>query len=182
MRGRTVLPVLAAGCFVLFGLAGSAVAGVTSTAMSDAEVLGIYIQVNSFDVETALLGRAQAGSSAVRELATQVASDHMGVRQAAFDLAATCKVTPVVPNSRNAAAMEHGREIATLAALTGADFDAAYMHHEVAFHQAAINAVKQVLQPAATCPALKTHFKDILPALEHHLSVTEKVSRGLTTP
>jgi putative membrane protein len=177
---RKLLPVFAAGCWVVFGLAGSAIAAVHPKAMSDAEVLGIYIQVNGFDVETALLGRAQASSSAVRDLAAQVSSDHLGVRQAAFDLAAKCKVSPVLPSNRDVAAIEHGRAMTKLTALKGTEFDKAYLQHEVAFHRAAIDAVRQVLQPSATCPALKAHFKEILPALEHHLSATEGLARELT--
>jgi predicted outer membrane protein len=87
--------------FAGFALAGSAVVATASNshstiaAVSDAEILGTYIQVNGFDVETALLGRSQASLNAVRELAVRVSSDHLGVRQAAFDLAAKCKVWPV---------------------------------------------------------------------------------------
>ena len=36
---RKLLPVFAAGCWVVFGLAGSAIAAVLPKAMSDAEVL-----------------------------------------------------------------------------------------------------------------------------------------------
>jgi hypothetical protein len=54
------------------------------------------------------------------------------------------------------------------------------VRHEVIFHRAAIDAVKQVRLPAATCPALVAHFKDVLPALEHHVSETEALARGLT--
>src|SRR5262245_56735272 len=32
--------------------------------LSDAQIMGIYIQVNGFDIDTALLGRSQAGSPA----------------------------------------------------------------------------------------------------------------------
>jgi putative membrane protein len=174
------LLVFAAVCCVLFGFAASAIAGIAPNAMSDAEVLGVYIQVNGFDVETALLGRSQANSNAVRELATQVSSDHLNVRQAAFDLAAKCKVSPVLPSNRYAAAIEHGRQMTKLTALKGVEFDKAYLQHEVAFHRAAIDAVRQVLQPAATCPVLKAHFKDVLPALEQHLAETEGLARELT--
>lgn len=174
------LSLIAAGGCLMLGLTGSALANVAPPAMTDAQVLAIYIQVNSFDVETALLGRAQATSSGVRELAAQVASDHMGVRQAAYGLAAACKVSPALPGSRDAAAQDHARTLTTLAALKGAEFDKAYMQHEVAFHRSAIDAVKQVLQPSTTCPALKAHFREILPALEHHLAVTEDVARAVT--
>jgi putative membrane protein len=176
---KKLFPVFAAGCLVMFGLAGSGVAGIVPSAMSDAEILGIYIQVNGFDIETALLGRAQARSVAVRELAARVSSDHLGVRQTAFDLAAQCKVSPVLPGNREAAAIEHGRAMTKLTALEGLEFDKAYVQHEVAFHRAAIDAVRQLLQPSATCPALKAHFKSVLPALEQHLSATEELSREL---
>lgn len=179
MRGRTLLSALAGGCCVVLGFAGSAIAHGLPAGVTDAEALGIYIQVNGFDVETALLGRAQAASRAVRDLAAQVAFDHIGVRQAAFDLAVRCKVSPALPSSRDAAAIEHGRAMAQLVALKGASFDSVYLHQEVAFHRAAIDAVKQVLEPSATCPALKAHFRDILPALEHHLAVTEELARAL---
>jgi putative membrane protein len=177
---RQLFPVFAAGCWAAFGLVGAARAGAVPNALTDAEVLGIYIQVNSFDVETALLGRAQANSKEVREMAAHVSSAHLGVRQAAFDLAATCKVSPVLPSGRVAAAVEHTRTMTNLMSLTGAEFDKAYLRHEAAFHRAAIDAVRQVLLPAATCPALKTHFKDVLPAFEQHVSETEALARGLT--
>ena len=149
-------------------------------ALSDAEVLGIYIQVNGFDVETALLGRAQAASPTVRSLAASVANDHLGVRQTAYELAATCKVTPMVPNARNAAAVEHTRVIARLSKLTGGEFDRTYVLHEIAFHRSAVEAIRQTLLPSAMCPALKTHFATVLPAFEHHIGETERIARELT--
>ena len=54
---------------------GLALTATPRPTLSDAEVIGIYIQVNSFDVEAALLARAQASSKAVRTLATQVAAE-----------------------------------------------------------------------------------------------------------
>ena len=175
----TVLLVGFAACWMVLAHAGSAVAGVASNTVTDAEILGTYIQVNGFDVEAALLGRSQASSSAVRELATRVSSDHLGVRQSAFELAAKCKVSPVLAGSRAAAAVEHDRAMTTLATLSGDIFDKAYLQYEAAFHRSAIDAVRQVLQPSATCPALKDHFKAVLPAFERHLSETQALLREL---
>ena len=173
--------IVATACFAGLGLTAVSRAPVGGAALTDAEVLGVYIQVNSFDIETALLARAQATSPAVRALAAQVAKDHVGVRQAAYDLAATCKVSPSVPNARNSAAVEHSRSLGALAALSGSGFDRAYVQHELAFHRSAINAVSGALLPAATCPALKAHFTQILPALEQHAKETERIASELTT-
>jgi putative membrane protein len=171
--------IIGIGCVV--GLGFTAAPRIARTALTDAEVLGIYIQVNGFDIESALLAKAQAVSPTVRALASEVAKDHLGVRQAAYELAATCKVIPNVPNARNSAAVEHSKSLTTLAAISGAEFDRAYIQREVVFHRSAINAVQDALLPAATCPALKAHFTQILPALEQHAKETERIANSLPT-
>jgi putative membrane protein len=144
--------------------------------LTDGQILGIYIQVNGFDIETALLGRSQSDSAKTRKLAEHVASDHLGVRQGAYALAEKCKVAPVLPAERNSAAVEHDFAMARLLKLTGADFDKAYAEHEVAFHAAAIEAVRTALLPSARCPELQAHFKAVLPAFEHHLKMTKELA------
>ena len=171
--------IVASACAVGVGLLIAPRARGAGTAMNDAEVLAVYIQVNGFDIETALLAKAQAVSPAIRALAGQVAKDHLGVRQAAYDLASTCKVVPSLPNARNSAAVDHSRSVTTLAAMSGAEFDRAYIQREVAFHRSAINAVRDALLPAATCPALKAHLTQILPALQQHAKETERVAGDL---
>jgi putative membrane protein len=152
---------------------------VDAAQLNDGQILGIYIQVNGFDIETALLGSAQGASDDIRNLAKHVASDHSGVRQAAYDLAEKCKVAPTLPAERNAAAVDHIKALAKLQALKGADFDKAYVQHEVAFHRAAIEAVKTALLPSAQCAGLKAHFAQVLPAFEHHLHQTEALAAKL---
>jgi putative membrane protein len=142
--------------------------------------MGIYIQVNGFDIDTALLGRSQAHSDAVRKLAEHVASDHIGVRQAAYAVSAKCNTSPVLPTARNAAAVEHGNALTRLLGLKGAAFDKEYLQHEVAFHRAAIEAVKNALIPSARCPELQAHLKAVLPAFEHHLAQSEALAEQLS--
>jgi len=141
--------------------------------------LGVYIQVNGFDIETALLGRAQAKSESIRKLANRVASDHLGVRQLAYSLSDQCKVPVTLPGERDMAAIEHGKTMTRLLSLSGDSFDKAYAQYEVAFHRSAIAAVRTLLLPSATCPALKTHLKEVLPAFEHHLSQSESIEREI---
>ena len=171
-RLHRVAPAFAGLCLAALACNAPVAAGT----LSDAQILGIYIQVNSFDIETALLGRAQAGSDAVRSLAEHVASDHTGVRQAAYALAAKCDVVPMLPPDRNAVADDHGRTLARLLALKGVEFDTAYLQHEAAFHRTAIDAVRTTLLPEAQCADLQAHFREVLPAFEHHLRQTEAAS------
>ena len=159
----------------LFTSGGSA----SAKSLNDGEILGIFIQVNGFDIETALLGRAQGKAESVRRLATHVATDHLGVRQLAYALAEECKVPISLPSERVVAEVEHGKTMTQLLALGGESFDKAFAQQEVAFHRSAIEAVRSSLLPAATCPALKAHLNNVLPAFEHHLAQTEGVEREL---
>lgn len=157
----------------------SAVAPAHAGSLSDAEIIGVYSQVNSFDIETALLGEIKGHSDQVRALGRMVSADHTGVRKAIHDMAIEIGVQPLLPSSRIAAARGHDTVVMQLHALSGVEFDIAYLRHEIAFHRAAIDAVKTLLQPAASNPKLKAHFQAILPAFEHHLAETIRVAKEL---
>lgn len=147
--------------------------------LSDAQILGIYSQVNSFDIETALLGQLKGESGQVRAIGKMVSNDHTGVRAAAHDLAAQVGVVPELPPARIDAARQHDTIILTLRDLEGAAFDAAYLRHEIAFHSAAIEAVETLLLPEADAPELRAHFEAVLPAFRHHLDMNIKAAEEL---
>lgn len=161
---------------IILTVAGSSVA---AQPLNDAAILGIYSQVNSFDIETALLGALKGQSEEVRALGQMVSGDHTGVRTAVHDLAATLAITPVLPPERFGAARDHDAVVTALHAAEGADFDAAYLLHEIAFHRAAIAAVETALLPGVQSPDLKAHFEAVLPAFRHHLQATIEAADGL---
>lgn len=159
-------------------LAGSAMA----QSLSDAQILGIYSQVNSFDIETALIGQLKGQSDEVRAIGQMVSRDHTGVRAAAHDLAEQIGVLPELPPARLGAAQDHDAVIGALHGLEGAAFDAAYLKHEIAFHTAAIAAVETLLLPEADHPDLKAHFEAVLPAFHHHLQMNIDAAKALGVP
>lgn len=164
-------------------LAAALVAAFASTAtadgLSDAEIIGIYSQVNSFDIETALLGQLMGASDEVRAIGQMVSGDHTGVRAAIHALAEEIGVVPVLPPARIGAARDHDGVIVALRELEGAAFDAAYLQHEIAFHRAAIAAVEGLLLPEADSDALRTHFEAVLPAFYHHLEMNIEAADAL---
>ncbi|MGO1119000.1 DUF4142 domain-containing protein [Rhodovibrionaceae bacterium A322] len=144
--------------------------------LDDPAIFAIYNQVNSFDIETALLAQINGQSPEVQALAEMVARDHTGVRKAAYDLATELGVTPLLPSARFDAAKSHYTVLADLQSKSGADFDKAYLRHEIAFHTAAIEAVETLLLPAAKRPELKAHFQAVLPHFKHHLAESQRVA------
>ena len=153
--------------------------GAIADGLSDAEIIGIYSQVNSFDIETALLGEVMGQSEEVRALGEMVSNDHSGVRAGVHQLASELGIVPVLPPARIKAAMEHDKVIETLRAAGPDGFDEAYLTHEIAFHRSAIAAVEGLLLPEADAPELKAHFEAVLPAFEHHLHANIEAAEKL---
>lgn len=156
---------------LVMGLSQSSFAG-SKNELDDKTILAIYDQVNKFDVETAELGLKKGNSEEVKSLADMVFNDHSGVRKGVKELANELNVKLVLPASRTEAENVHQAVIASLKAKSGAEFDQAYLQHEITFHTSAIQAVREVLLPGAKSPKLKEHFKAVLPAFEHHLAMT----------
>lgn len=172
---NSILGQISGAALILAITAGGALA----EDLSDAQILGIYSQVNSFDIETALLGQLKGASDEVRAIGAMVSADHTGVRAAAHELAASIGVTPELPPARIDAAREHDAVILNLHKLEGAEFDAAYLRHEIVFHAAAISAVEGLLLPSADSPELKAHFEAVLPAFQHHLQMNLDAAEAL---
>ncbi len=152
---------------------------VAAADLSDGAIIAIYNQVNTFDIETAGLGAAQGHDPKVVALAKMVQKDHTAVRQMAADLANKLGVDRTLPAARADATAEHAKVLAKLGGMSGADFDKAYLQHEIQFHTSAIQAVKDVLIPSASSQELKDLMTKVLPGFEHHLAETTRVASEL---
>lgn len=147
--------------------------------LGDGAIIAIYNQVNTFDIETAGLGLANAKDAQVIELAKMVQKDHTAVRNMAAELATKLGKARSLPASRAKAAAEHAKILQTLSSKKGAEFDQAFLAHEIQFHTNAISAINTVLIPAATNDELVALMKKVLPGFEHHLAETMRVSKVL---
>ncbi len=165
--------------FFLLLLPLVSLAEATPTVLSDGEIIAIYNQVNSFDIETALLAIAKGHSEKVKQLAAMVANDHRGVRLKAARLAAQIKAKIVLPASRQDSALNFYQAMDELSQTNAKAFDRAYLLHEIQFHTDAMTAVKNILLPAANNNTLREHFQTILPHFKHHLAETIKVAKEL---
>jgi putative membrane protein len=54
--------------------------------------------------------------------------------------------------------------------LKGKEFDKAFLDHEIAFHQAVLDAVSSTLLPAIQNEELKAFVKSVAPAFQGHLA------------
>src|SRR5262249_36785116 len=145
---RTVTIAFAAA----FVLAGPALG---QGAPNDAQIAHIVVTANQVDIDAGKLAEAKASNADVRAFGKQMVTDHSGVNKAATDLAKKLGVKP--EDNPTSQSLKQGGEanLRNLQGLSGPAFDKAYVDHEVAYHQAVIDAIDQTLVPNAKNAELK---------------------------
>jgi len=138
--------------------------------LTDANIIAIFDAANTYDVETGTLGEQKGSSKEVRAVGASLVRDHQAVRQQGRDLAKKLGVTPMAP-AVNPLAEQHAKALVELKAKSGSAFDRAFLAHEIAFHQAVIDAVTKTLLPAIQNAELKAFVEKIAPAFQAHLDM-----------
>jgi putative membrane protein len=160
---------LAVFAFALAALVPAAALSAQSRpALDDAAIASIFDLANTADIEMGELAAKQGQSQEVKDMGRNFAAAHTGVRQQGRDLAKKLglKLAPPVDGQM---AKDHVAALARLRGLKGAAFDKAYVAHEVAYHQAVIDAVTKTLLPATKNAELKALIEQVAPAFVAHL-------------
>ena len=150
----------------------------TSAALDDATTVAIFDAANTADIETGDLAARMGRDKRVRALGAQFAHDHATVRQQGRDLAKKLGVTPTPPAGDKSAA-EQAAVMKLLRSKKGAEFDKAYLQHEVEFHAAVIDAVTKTLLPAIQNAELKAFVEKVAPAFQGHLLAAQQLQKDL---
>ncbi|MEP7381500.1 MAG: DUF4142 domain-containing protein [Gemmatimonadota bacterium] len=135
--------------------------------LDDATIVAIFDAANTADIETGKLAAVRGKSSEVRAFGAMLAHDHEQVRQMGRDLAQKLGVTPTPP-ADDPGARAHESAMTKLRALSGAEFDHAFLVHEEAFHASVIEAITSTLLPAIRNAELKALVTKVAPAFEAH--------------
>src|SRR5262245_9215547 len=111
------------------------VATASAQGINDAQIAAIVVTANQVDIDAGRLAASRSQNDDVRKFGQQMVADHTGVNKTATDLVTRLKVTP--QDSPTSQSLKAGGEanVTHLTALKGADFDRAYVDHEVAYHQ-----------------------------------------------
>lgn len=155
---------------IAFVLASAAsVCAFAQSGPTDPQIAHIVVTANQVDIDAGKVAEQRGSTPAVRAFGKQMVADHTAVNQQATALVNKLKVQPE-PNPSSAELAKGGHEnLEQLAKLKGHAFDKAYVDHEVAYHQAVIDAVDKTLLPSAHNEELKALIQKVRPALVEHL-------------
>jgi putative membrane protein len=167
IRVLPVASVLAASALALTLRTATATSIRTTTSLDDPTIVAIFDEANTADIETGELASKMGSTKAIRDFGAMLARDHKNVRQQGRDLAKKLGVTPTPPKPDEGMAA-HEAAMKKLRALKGAEFDKAFLQHEVGYHDAVIAAVTKTLLPAIQNAELKQLVTVVAPAFVAH--------------
>jgi len=148
-------------------------------ALTDAAIAHIAVTANAIDSTMGELAKTKASSSAVKDFAKTMVTDHGAVNKQAVQLAQRLKVTPEDNDVSRQLQQGADEAHASLASKSGAEFDQAYMQREVEYHQAVLDALDQALIPGAQNAELKGLLQSVRPAFVAHLERAKQVQGKL---
>jgi putative membrane protein len=146
---------------------------------SDAQIAHIVVTANQVDIDAGKLAKAKSKNKDVKAFGQQMINDHTGVNKQATALVKKLKVKPE-DNDTSKSLKQGGKEnIAALKKLKGAEFDRAYIDHEVDYHQQVVDAIDKTLLPSAQNAQLKNLITKVRPAIVAHLEHAKQIQGKL---
>ena len=147
---------------------------------SDPQIAAIVVTANQVDIDAGKLAVSKSKSKDVQEFAQLMITDHTGVNKSASELVQKLHVTP--ESNPTSQSLQKGGDdnLAALKKLSGSAFDRAYVDHEVAYHQAVLDAVDTTLIPSAQNAELKALLVKVRPAFVAHLEHAKQLQSTLS--
>jgi putative membrane protein len=137
--------------------------------LSDAEIASVAVVANQIDIDYAKVAIKRSKNKDVIDFANRMADDHTAVINQAVALVQKWGVTPK-DNAVSQSLLAQSKEtLKKLNSVSKKDFNKTYIDNEVAYHEAVIGAVRDLLIPQSNNSELKDLLEAVLPALEAHL-------------
>jgi putative membrane protein len=157
---------------------GSAAEGGAPT---DPQIAAIVVAANQADIDAGKLAASRTKSKEVKEFAQTMIRDHTGVNKQATALVKKLKVKPEENPTSKSLTQGGKQNLQELKKLKGAEFDRAYVEHEVAYHQQVLEAIRSTLLPNAKNAELKALIEKVTPAFEAHLDHAKQLQSRLAS-
>jgi putative membrane protein len=164
--------------------AGTDTAAATTTtsapaAPSDGEIAHIAKTANDADIDGANLAKTKGQSADVKSFANLMISDHTAANAKAAQIAQASGLQPADNAVSQQMMADHQRAKQDLQARSGAEFDRAYIAHEVQMHQQVLNSLDQTLIPSAQNAELRNLLTQVRATVEGHLKRAQDIQGTL---
>lgn len=158
-------------------VAGTSTGAITPT-MSDANIAAVIATANGAEIADGQLAQRRAQSADVKSFARQLVDDHRGFQRKIDAAAKDAHVTPQPPATVDSMKRQAKQADDSLAHLSGAAFDRAWVAHEVAAHQQTLSDL-QHMQGMAQSPQLRDAISAGITSVQDHLQKAQALQSKL---
>ncbi len=140
-----------------------------ATELTDPEIASVAVVANQIDIDYGKVALKRSNNKEVLAFANTMIKDHNAIINQAVALVSKLGVTPKDNTLSQSLLSQSTETLKKLNGVSKADFDKTYINNEVTYHEAVIDAVRNVLIPQSKNSELKELLETVLPALEAHL-------------
>jgi putative membrane protein len=153
----------------------------TGATLSDAQISHIVMTANSGDSAMGALAVSKARNAQVKEFGRMMVRDHGDANKKVWELTQRLSITGEDNDVSRQLTTDVESAKTDVNGKTGADFDRAYIDHEVQIHQKVLDALDQTLIPGAQNAELKSLLQAIRPTVSAHLERAKTLQTTVTT-
>ena len=149
-----------------------------AAALTDPNIVAILDGANATESSAGSVAATKGTHPEVKAFGKDMMRDHHALRKAGQALAKKLNVTPAMPAGDSSAAAAQKWQDNLNSTPKGADWDKAYIDHEVTYHQAVL-ATAQAALGAAQNAELKALITKAAPNIEAHLKHAQSIQTKL---
>lgn len=144
---------------------------------SDAELTGFVNEFNDAEVEIGQLAASKATDAQVKAFASQIVRDHRALKADINRTVQQLNITPTVPEDDEDLAEDHQAAMQDLRAKAkGAEFDEAFVEHEIRMHRKVLDEVKDAIGRSQSAD-MRTLLEQARDGLQAHLTKAEELEK-----
>ena len=147
--------------------------------MTDANIAAVLDAANESDSAFGALAVRKARSADVKNFGRLMMGEHHALRLQGQQLVRRLNVTPQPPANFDLPNKQRDA-MNDLQGKSGADFDKAYIDHEVDYHKQVLQTAQQALDQAQNAE-LKDLIRKAAPVIQRHLDRAEQIQKKLST-
>ena len=150
-----------------------------NTSVTPEAILSQMNVANTMEIQLSTLAAKKASSAQVKQVARKLVADHTKNREEVRALAQKVNVTLTPSQGGSVSAADSVAMPADLQAKSGADFDKAFIQHEIDDHRANIERIQNQIVPTVQNDELKTYLQKTVTDMQGHLSSLQQVQQQL---
>ena len=136
---------------------------------------------NTMEIQLSRMASKQATSPAVKRIATLLVTDHSKNRKEVTALAKKLNVSLTPAAGGSVTGSDSAAMPADLQGASGAEFDRAFVQHQIQVHENNIQKIQNQLLPAVQEPQIKAYLQKTLKEMQGHLATLEKTEQQLSS-